>query len=76
GGILSTEEPRINQEKIASVNSTNNINTVGPTVNADSIKNNAVDENIVYGCANDPNIPDLEEIGRFSYAKDDGQRLT
>ncbi|GJZ21947.1 putative ribonuclease H-like domain-containing protein [Tanacetum coccineum] len=35
-------------------------------------KDNAVDENIVYGCADDPNIPDLEEIGRFSDAEDDG----
>ncbi|GJZ11879.1 putative ribonuclease H-like domain-containing protein, partial [Tanacetum coccineum] len=75
GGILSTEEPRINQEKIASVNSTNNINTVGPTVNAASIENNDVDENIVYGCANDPNIPDLEEIGRFSDAEDDVEQI-
>ncbi|GJT71496.1 hypothetical protein Tco_1030782 [Tanacetum coccineum] len=65
-------EPRINQEKDASVNSTNNINTVSPTVNAASIEDNVVDENIIYGCVDDPNIPDLEEIGRFSDAKDDG----
>ncbi|GKC69426.1 putative ribonuclease H-like domain-containing protein, partial [Tanacetum coccineum] len=65
GGILSTEEPRINQEKDASVNSTNNINNVSPTVNAASIKDNAVNENIVYGCADDPNIHDLKEIGKF-----------
>ncbi|GJU96500.1 hypothetical protein Tco_1321256 [Tanacetum coccineum] len=32
---------------------------------------NAVAENIVYGCANDPNMPELEEIGRFSDAEDD-----
>ncbi|GKA16646.1 ribonuclease H-like domain-containing protein [Tanacetum coccineum] len=70
--VPSTEEPRINQEKDASVNSTNNINTVSPTVNAASIEDNVVDENIVYGCADDPNIPDLEEIGRFSDAEDDG----
>ncbi|GJX47231.1 putative ribonuclease H-like domain-containing protein [Tanacetum coccineum] len=30
---------------------------------------NAVDENIVYGCADDPNIPDLEKISRFSDAE-------
>ncbi|GKA13471.1 hypothetical protein Tco_0693117 [Tanacetum coccineum] len=64
--VPSTEEPRINQEKDASVNNTNNINTVCLTINAASIKDNAVDENIVYGCADDPNIHDLEEIGRFS----------
>ncbi|GJQ96594.1 putative ribonuclease H-like domain-containing protein [Tanacetum coccineum] len=34
-------------------------------------KNNVVDENIVYGCAEDPNMPELEEIGIFSDAKDD-----
>ncbi|GJR53458.1 putative ribonuclease H-like domain-containing protein [Tanacetum coccineum] len=71
GGNPSEEGERINQENDASVNSTNNINTVSPTVNAASIEDNAVDENIVYGCADDPNIPDLEEIGRFSDAEND-----
>nr|GFA91993.1 hypothetical protein [Tanacetum cinerariifolium] len=28
--VLSTEEPRVNQEKDANVNNTNNINTVSP----------------------------------------------
>ncbi|GKA14556.1 putative ribonuclease H-like domain-containing protein [Tanacetum coccineum] len=60
--VPNTEEPRINQEQDANVNSTNNINTVSPTVNAANIENNAVDENIVYGCINDPNMPNLEEI--------------
>ncbi|GJQ98743.1 putative ribonuclease H-like domain-containing protein [Tanacetum coccineum] len=36
--------------------------------------NNVVAENIVYGCANDPNMPELEEINRFSNAKDDISR--
>ncbi|GKE29410.1 putative ribonuclease H-like domain-containing protein [Tanacetum coccineum] len=31
-------------------------------VNTVSINDNAVDENIVYGCKDDPNIPNLEEI--------------
>ncbi|GJW51063.1 ribonuclease H-like domain-containing protein [Tanacetum coccineum] len=74
--VPSTEEPRkdqrVNQEKDSNVNNTNNINTVSPTVNAASIEDNVVDENIVYGCADDPNMPDLEEIGRFSDAEDDG----
>ncbi|GJR24956.1 putative ribonuclease H-like domain-containing protein [Tanacetum coccineum] len=70
--VPSTEEPRINQEKDASVNTTNNINIVSLTVNAARIEDNAIDENIVYGCADDPNIPDLEEIGTFTDAKDDG----
>nr|GEZ27831.1 hypothetical protein [Tanacetum cinerariifolium] len=46
----------------ANVNNTNNINTVSPTDNAVSLKDNDVDENIVYGCADDPNMPNLEEI--------------
>ncbi|GKA21118.1 putative ribonuclease H-like domain-containing protein, partial [Tanacetum coccineum] len=70
--VPSTDEPRINQEKDASVNSTNNINTISPIVNAASIEDNVVDKNIVYGCANDLKIPDLEEISRFSDAEDDG----
>ncbi|GJZ58437.1 uncharacterized mitochondrial protein-like protein [Tanacetum coccineum] len=69
--VPSTEEPRDDQEKESNVNNTNNINTFSLTVNAASIKDNDVDENIVYGCADDPNIPDLEEIGRFSDAEDD-----
>nr|GEY92816.1 ribonuclease H-like domain-containing protein [Tanacetum cinerariifolium] len=44
---------------------------VSPTDNAASIEDNVVDENIVYGCADDPNIPDLEEINRFSDVEDD-----
>ncbi|GJT07460.1 putative ribonuclease H-like domain-containing protein [Tanacetum coccineum] len=70
--VPSTEEPRINPKKDASVNNTNNINIVSPTVNAASIEDNAIDENIVYGFANDLNIPDLEQIGRFFDAEDDG----
>nr|GEV87633.1 uncharacterized mitochondrial protein AtMg00810-like [Tanacetum cinerariifolium] len=69
--VPSIEEPRINQEKDANVTSTNNINTVSPTDNAVGLEDNDVDENIVYGCANDPNMPDLEEISRFSDAEDD-----
>ncbi|GJV37745.1 ribonuclease H-like domain-containing protein [Tanacetum coccineum] len=60
--VPSTEEPRVNQEKDASVNSTNTINTVSPTVNTAGIEDNVVDENIVYGCDDDPNMPELEEI--------------
>nr|GEX26735.1 ribonuclease H-like domain-containing protein [Tanacetum cinerariifolium] len=60
--VLTTEEPRFNQEKDANVNNTNNINTISPTLNAASTKDNAVDENIVYGCADDLNMHNLEEI--------------
>ncbi|GJV89030.1 putative ribonuclease H-like domain-containing protein [Tanacetum coccineum] len=60
--VPNTEEPRVNQEKDENVNNTNIINTVSSTVNTASIMDNAVDENTVYGCANDPNMPNLEEI--------------
>ncbi|GKF98234.1 hypothetical protein Tco_0297017, partial [Tanacetum coccineum] len=63
--VPNTEEPRVNQEQDVNVNSTNNINTISPTVNAADIENNAVDENIVYGCIDDPNTPNLEEIVYF-----------
>ncbi|GJW25318.1 putative ribonuclease H-like domain-containing protein [Tanacetum coccineum] len=66
--VPNTEEPRVHQEQDANVNSTNNINTVCPTVNAADIENNDVDENIVYGCIDDPNMPNLEEI---VYSDDD-----
>ncbi|GKF66821.1 hypothetical protein Tco_0193338, partial [Tanacetum coccineum] len=59
------------QERDSNANNTNNINTVSSPVNVASLEDNVVDENIVYGCADDPNIPDLEEIGRFSDAKND-----
>nr|GEU89991.1 hypothetical protein [Tanacetum cinerariifolium] len=66
--VLSIEEPRVNQEKDTNVNSTNNINIVSITANATSTKDNAVDENIVYRCVDDPNMPNLEEI---VYSDDD-----
>ncbi|GKB33072.1 putative ribonuclease H-like domain-containing protein [Tanacetum coccineum] len=66
--VLSTKELRVNQEKDANVNNTNNINTVSSTNNAAGIEDNVVDENIVYGCANDSNMPNFEEI---VYSDDD-----
>ncbi|GJZ79594.1 putative ribonuclease H-like domain-containing protein [Tanacetum coccineum] len=66
--VPNTEEPRVNQEQDVNVNNTNNINTVSLTVNVADIKNNVVDENIVYGCIDDPNMPNLEEI---VYSDDD-----
>ncbi|GJX40004.1 putative ribonuclease H-like domain-containing protein, partial [Tanacetum coccineum] len=66
--VPNTEELRVNQEQDANVNSTNNINTISPTVSAADIENNVVDENIVYGCIDDPCMPNLEEI---IYSDDD-----
>ncbi|GJV84321.1 hypothetical protein Tco_1524219, partial [Tanacetum coccineum] len=40
----------------------NTINTVSPTVNTAGIEDNAVDENIVYGCDDDPNMLILENL--------------
>ncbi|GKB78302.1 putative ribonuclease H-like domain-containing protein [Tanacetum coccineum] len=62
--VSNTKEPRVNQEQDANVNNTNSINTVSPT----DIENNDIDENIVYGCIDDPNMPNLEEI---VYSDDD-----
>ncbi|GJT80748.1 putative ribonuclease H-like domain-containing protein [Tanacetum coccineum] len=74
------DEPIINQEKDNNINRTNNINTasdgnstnnvnvVSSTVNAAGIEDNVVDENIVYGCTDDPNMPELEDI---VYSNDD-----
>ncbi|GJX40434.1 putative ribonuclease H-like domain-containing protein [Tanacetum coccineum] len=69
--VTSIIEPRVNQEKVTNVNNTNNIKTVSPTVNTAGIVDNAVAENIVYGCADDLNMTELEEIGRFSDTEDD-----
>ncbi|GJW94289.1 retrovirus-related pol polyprotein from transposon TNT 1-94 [Tanacetum coccineum] len=66
--VPNTQEPRVNQEQDANVNITNNINTVNPTISAANIENNAIDENIVYGYIDDPNMPNLEKI---VYSDDD-----
>ncbi|GJX30256.1 retrovirus-related pol polyprotein from transposon TNT 1-94 [Tanacetum coccineum] len=66
--VPNTEEPRVNQEQDANVNNTNNIYTVSLTVSAADIENNVVDKNIVYGCIDDLNMPNLEEI---FYSDDD-----
>ncbi|GJV18421.1 putative ribonuclease H-like domain-containing protein [Tanacetum coccineum] len=66
--VPNTEEPRVNQEQDESINITNNINIVSLTVNTASIEDNALDENIVNGCIDDPNMPNLEEI---VYSDDD-----
>ncbi|GJR32949.1 putative ribonuclease H-like domain-containing protein [Tanacetum coccineum] len=69
--VPSIEEPRVNQEKDASVNSTNTINIVSPIVNTADIEDNAIDENIVYGCDDDPKSA---RIGRnISISDDDDQ---
>nr|GEW12482.1 putative reverse transcriptase domain, ribonuclease H-like domain, aspartic peptidase domain protein [Tanacetum cinerariifolium] len=66
--VLSIEKPRVNQEKEANVNSTNNINNVSLFDNAFGIKDNVIDKDIVYECADDPNMPNLEGI---VYSDDD-----
>ncbi|GJR10583.1 putative ribonuclease H-like domain-containing protein [Tanacetum coccineum] len=60
--VPNIEDPRVHQEQDANVNNTNNINTICPTINVADIENNVVDENIVYGCIDDPSMPNLEEI--------------
>nr|GEX38256.1 hypothetical protein [Tanacetum cinerariifolium] len=60
--VLSTEEPRVNQEKNANVNSTNILNTVSLIVNASSKEINIFDKNSSLELSDDPNMPNLEEI--------------
>ncbi|GKC02529.1 putative ribonuclease H-like domain-containing protein [Tanacetum coccineum] len=60
-GVPNTEEPRVNPEQNINVNNTNTINNVSPTINVAGIEDNAVDENIVYRCDDDLNMPNLEE---------------
>ncbi|GJY44819.1 ribonuclease H-like domain-containing protein [Tanacetum coccineum] len=69
GGDASKEDERDHQEQEDNVNSTNNINTVSSTVNVSY-------ENIVSRFANDPTMPEVEEIGIFSDAEDDNSGLT
>nr|GEW44497.1 putative ribonuclease H-like domain-containing protein [Tanacetum cinerariifolium] len=59
------------QKKDTTVNITNNFTVVSPTVNAASIHDNVVDENIVYGCADDPDISDLEDSSIFKDSHED-----
>ncbi|GJR62117.1 putative ribonuclease H-like domain-containing protein [Tanacetum coccineum] len=60
------------EEEMKDAENPGNENGNPPKGKDSKVLNNVVDENIVYGCADDPNIPDLEEIGRFSDAEDDG----
>ncbi|GJX38627.1 putative ribonuclease H-like domain-containing protein [Tanacetum coccineum] len=78
--VPSTEEPIINQELDASINSTNNINTAGngnntnnvnavsSTINTAGIEVNVVDPKTSIKLPNDPNMPELEDI---VYSDDD-----
>ncbi|GJU31057.1 ribonuclease H-like domain-containing protein [Tanacetum coccineum] len=52
------------------------INAEDPRNEDSEVTNNAVAENIVYGCADDPNMPELEEISRFSDAEDNISGVT
>nr|GEV77435.1 hypothetical protein [Tanacetum cinerariifolium] len=69
--VPNTKEPGVNQEKDSNVNSTNNIKIISPTDNAAGIENNVVHENIVYGCANEPNMPKLKDISIFEDSNED-----
>nr|GEX24348.1 hypothetical protein [Tanacetum cinerariifolium] len=69
--VPSTEEPRVNQEKDANVNNTNNIINVSPTDNATCIEDNTVDKNIVYRYADYLNMHGLEDISIFEESNED-----
>ncbi|GJW09871.1 putative ribonuclease H-like domain-containing protein [Tanacetum coccineum] len=63
--IIQGKESKIN------INSTNIINTTSSTVNTAGIEDNVVDENVIIGCAHDPNIPELEDTCIFGAVYDD-----
>nr|GEU39504.1 hypothetical protein [Tanacetum cinerariifolium] len=67
---LVTEDPRVNQEK-DSVNSTNRVNVVSPTVNAASNEANAVGRKSSIELLDDLNMPDLEDVSIFEDSKED-----
>nr|GEV33816.1 hypothetical protein [Tanacetum cinerariifolium] len=67
--ILVDEDPRKeaeckDQEKEDNVNSTNNVNTISSTVNADRTNK---DNELPF----DPNMPALEDVSIFSFSNDD-----
>ncbi|GJT76000.1 putative ribonuclease H-like domain-containing protein [Tanacetum coccineum] len=66
--VNAQEKDAKEHDKDSNANSTNNINTASSTFNAASLKDNVVDEDIVYGCDDDPNMLNLEEI---DYSNDD-----
>ncbi|GKF48439.1 hypothetical protein Tco_0141690, partial [Tanacetum coccineum] len=61
--VPSIEEPIVNQEKDASINTTNTNNIVSPTVNTAGIEDNVVDQNIVYVWANMNNLDIYFQVG-------------
>ncbi|GKB48164.1 putative ribonuclease H-like domain-containing protein [Tanacetum coccineum] len=74
--VPSAQEQRVNHEKDANANIINSINTVSSPVNAAGIEVDVVDENTVYGCADDLNIRPLEEIDYSNDNEDVVQRMT
>nr|GEX93682.1 hypothetical protein [Tanacetum cinerariifolium] len=79
GNEVPRQETQQNDATINSTNNnTNNIPTVSLNVNAAGLQDNAVDEDIVYGCADDPDMPDLEDTSIFEDSHKDVlvQKLT
>ncbi|GKA13914.1 putative ribonuclease H-like domain-containing protein, partial [Tanacetum coccineum] len=70
--VLNTKEPRVYQEKNEiNTNGTNSVSAISSTVNAVGIEDNDVNEHIVYGCADDPKMPNLEDTSIFGGDYDD-----
>ncbi|GKG23357.1 hypothetical protein Tco_0391393, partial [Tanacetum coccineum] len=82
--VPSTEEPKVNQEKDANINSinninvasdgnnTNNVNVVSSTINAAGIEVNVVDPKLSIELLDDPNMPELEDIAYSDNDEDVG----
>nr|GEV65447.1 hypothetical protein [Tanacetum cinerariifolium] len=69
--ILSTEEPRVDQEEKDNVNNTNRVNDVSLTVNTANNKVNAVGRKSSIKLPDDPSMPDLEDISIFEDSNED-----
>nr|GEU35697.1 pentatricopeptide repeat-containing protein At1g80270, mitochondrial-like [Tanacetum cinerariifolium] len=69
--VPSIEEPRVNQEKDANNNNTNNVNTVSLTVNDASNEVNAVGRKSSIKLPDDQNMPKLQDISIFEDSNKD-----
>nr|GEU82264.1 hypothetical protein [Tanacetum cinerariifolium] len=67
---LTTEEPKVNQEKDI-VNNTNRVNDVSSTVNAANNKVNVVGRKSSIELPDDTNMPELEDISIFQDSNED-----
>nr|GEY17346.1 hypothetical protein [Tanacetum cinerariifolium] len=59
------------EEEKKNVEDPGNEDSEVPSTADQYLKDNVIDENIVYGCVDDPNMPDLEDINIFKDLNED-----